>query len=200
MKRGFILLIFAMLFPILSLTAHGQEIYVPPFSPESPLQISSSRKNVALSTDIITIALPVSTLVGVMIDKDWEGLKQGIYTAAATTAATLILKYSVYETRPNFKNSHSFPSGHTSVTFATAAFLQRRYGWAFGVPAYALATYTAWGRVFSKNHHWWDCVAGAAIGAGSAYLFTRPKLKKLELSITPVSDGIHHGFAACATF
>ncbi|MCM1152040.1 MAG: phosphatase PAP2 family protein [Muribaculum sp.] len=169
--------------------------YRPPF-----YEPSHSQKAVATSTDIITLALPVATLTGVIIARDWEGLKQGAFTAAATAGATLILKYTVNETRPNFKNSHSFPSGHTSTSFATAAFLQRRYGWKLGAPAYALATYVAWGRVYSKNHHWWDVVAGAAIGAGSAYIFTRPWARQHDLAIAPWSDGTSHGLAASFSF
>ncbi len=150
---------------------------------------NSKQKGVATSTDVLAIALPAAALAGVLVQQDWKGLIQGVETAAATAGATLILKYAVKERRPDGSNMHSFPSGHTAVTFATAAFLQRRYGWAFGAPAYALATYVGWGRVFSKKHHWWDVVAGGAIGAGSAYIFTRPFAKKHNLQIAPVTDG-----------
>ncbi len=98
------------------------------------------QKSVARSTDIVMLALPVATLAGVLIQQDWKGLIQGVETAGATAAATLILKYTVNERRPDGSDMHSFPSGHSAVSFATAAFLQRRYGWAFGAPAYALAT------------------------------------------------------------
>lgn len=158
------------------------------------------QKGVATSTDIVMLALPVATLAGVLIEKDWKGLIQGVETAGATAAATLILKYAVNERRPDGSDMHSFPSGHTAVSFATAAFLQRRYGWAFGAPAYALATYVAWGRVFSKKHHWWDVVAGGAIGAGCAYIFTKPFAKKHNLQLAPVSDGRNFGIYASIQF
>lgn len=161
---------------------------------------SVAQKRVATSTDVITLAMPVATLAGVLIAKDWKGLVQGVEAGAVTAAATLILKYSIKEQRPDFSNCHSFPSGHTSVSFATAAFLQRRYGWAFGAPAYALSCYVAWGRVFSKKHHWWDVVAGAAIGAGSAYVFTTPFARKHNLQMAPVTDGRSIGAYACFEF
>lgn len=161
---------------------------------------SRSQKGVALSTDILTLAMPVATLTGVLVTKDWTGLKQGAFTAAATAGMTLILKYTAKETRPDFSNNYSFPSGHTAISFATAAFLQRRYGWKFGAPAYAVAAYVGWGRVFSKKHFWWDALAGAAIGAGSAYIFTRPFAQKHEFSVTPVSDGHTFGFSASMVF
>lgn len=158
------------------------------FADEPVYQRTSAQKGVGVSTDVILVALPVATLAGVLIEQDWKGLVQGAYTAAATAGATLILKYSVKEWRPDHSNRHSFPSGHTATTFATAAFLQRRYGWKFGAPAYALAAYVGWGRVFAKKHHWWDVVAGAAIGAGSAYIFTRPWARDHNLNIAPVAD------------
>lgn len=167
------------------------EISVPDFTP------SSAQKAVATSTDVLMIALPAAALAGTLIARDWTGLKQGVFTALATAGAILILKYSVHERRPDFSNYHSFPSGHTATTFATAAYLQRRYGWKFGGPAYALATYVAWGRVFAKKHHWWDVVAGAAIGAGSAYIFTRPWAREHQLSVAPATDG--HSFVVTAS-
>lgn len=167
---------------------------------EQPFVRSRSQKGVETSTDVIAIALPVAALTGVLVQQDWKGLLQGVETAAVTTAATLILKYSIKEWRPDRHDTHSFPSGHTSMSFATAAFVQRRYGWKFGAPAYALATYVGWGRVFSKKHHWWDVVAGAAIGAGSAYIFTRPFAKKHDLQIAPVSDGRNVGVYCSMAF
>jgi len=161
---------------------------------------TGAQKGVAVSTDVLTVAMPVATLAGVLLTKDWTGLKQGAFTAAATAGATLLLKYTAKETRPDFSDNYSFPSGHTSVSFATAAFLQRRYGWKFGAPAYAIAAYVGWGRVFSKKHFWWDALAGAAIGAGCAYMFTRPFAVKHELSVTPVTDGHVFGFTASMKF
>ncbi|MBD5329144.1 MAG: phosphatase PAP2 family protein [Bacteroides sp.] len=161
---------------------------------------TKSQKGVATSTDVLVIALPAAALTGVLVQKDWKGLIQGVETAGVTAAATLILKYSIKERRPDYSNTHSFPSGHSSISFATAAFVQRRYGWAVGAPAYALSCYVAWGRVFAKKHHWWDVCAGAAIGAGSAYIFTRPFAKKHNLQIAPVADTHHIGAYASFEF
>lgn len=194
------IMLLAALLIFTSARSYAQEITYPVPVPDETFTPSSGQKAVDTSTDIIAIAMPVAALAGTLIAQDWEGLKQGVFTAAATAGATLLLKYTVRETRPNFKNDHSFPSGHTAVSFATAGYLQRRYGWKFGAPAYALATYVAWGRVYSKNHHWWDVVAGAAIGAGSAYIFTRPWARRHELSITPWSTLTDHGLACSFSF
>ena len=73
------------------------------------------------------------------------------------------LKYAVQRDRPD-GGAHSFPSGHTSATFATAAVIQHDYGFAAALPVYALGGFVGWSRVRS-NHHWLSDVAfGAALG------------------------------------
>ena len=73
------------------------------------------------------------------------------------------IKLSARRHRPD-GDEFSFPSGHSSVTFATATVLQRNFGWKAGVPAYALASYVAASRVQMKRHFFSDVAFGAAIG------------------------------------
>ena len=73
------------------------------------------------------------------------------------------IKLSARRHRPD-GDEFSFPSGHTSVTFATATVLQRNFGWKAGVPAYALASYVAASRVQMKRHFLSDVAFGATIG------------------------------------
>lgn len=160
---------------------------------------TQTQKGVRTSTDIIAVTLPATALAVTLIERDWEGLKEGAFTAAVTAGVTLGLKYLVKEQRPDFSNRHSFPSGHSAVTFASATYLGRRYGWKWSIPAYTLATYTAWGRVYGRKHHWWDVAAGAAIGAASTMLFTHPYMKKHEATLVPTlsetSAGVLLSFA-----
>lgn len=76
---------------------------------------------------------------------------------------TAAIKLSVGRTRPD-GTQYSFPSGHSSVTFATATVLQRDLGWKVGIPAYGLATYVAASRIQDKRHFLSDVTFGAAIG------------------------------------
>lgn len=169
--------------------------------PQQPEYVlSSNQKGVKLSTDIVAVTLPAAALIGTICAQDWKGLVQGVETAAVTAAFTLALKYGVKEKRPDGSDWHSFPSGHTAVSFATATYLTRRYGLKFGIPAYVLSCYVAWGRCFSKQHFVWDTVVGAAIGAGSALIFTTPWAKKHNLEIAPVSNGSSVGAYASFTF
>lgn len=167
---------------------------------ESDFTPSSAQKAVRTSTDVILIALPTAALATTLILQDWEGLKEGAISAGVTVAASLALKYAIKEKRPDGSNMHSFPSGHSSITFAAATFIGKRYGWKYSIPAYALSAYTAWGRVYGKKHHWWDVVAGAAIGTASSFIFTHPYLKKHEVSLIPVATDTSAALLLSFTF
>lgn len=77
------------------------------------------------------------------------------------------IKVAVGRTRPD-GGSDSFPSGHTSSTFATAGVLQRQFGWRVGIPAYAGGFYVAASRLAERRHYLSDVVFGAAIGIASS--------------------------------
>jgi len=82
-------------------------------------------------------------------------------------ALTLGLQYSIRRERPDHGSGFGFPSGHTSVSFATATVLQQ-FGWKAGLPAYALASYVAAQRVEANRHYLSDVIFGAAVGIVSA--------------------------------
>ena len=88
-----------------------------------------------------------------------------------STALTQGIKLSVGRTRPN-GGHFSFPSGHASSGFATAAVLQRHLGWKAGVPAYGLAAYIAGSRLQENKHYLSDVVFGAAVGIVSGRTVT----------------------------
>ena len=159
------------------------------------LQVTGSRKAVRTSGDVLAFVTPVASLATVLALQDWEGLKQGALSGVTTVGLTYALKYIVKKERPDRSDMHSFPSMHTSISFAGAAFIQRRYGWKWGIPAYVVSTYVGWSRVYGKKHDWWDVAAGAVIGAGSSYLFTRPFAKEHNLTISPVA-----GNGACGIY
>lgn len=78
-------------------------------------------------------------------------------------AAVWALKTSIDRTRPN-GSPWSFPSGHTSSAFTVAPILASHFGWRVGVPAYALAFATGFGRIEDRWHFPSDVVAGATLG------------------------------------
>jgi len=124
--------------------------------------------------DAGAIVLPAGAAAGALVAHDHKGLAQLAESYASAMAVTYVLKVAVDRTRPN-GGHQSFPSGHATSAFAGAAFLQRRYGWALGIPAYGLASFVAYSRVEAKQHYTSDVVAGAAIGIATNLVFTHPR-------------------------
>lgn len=121
---------------------------------------------------VLAVGLP-AVAAGISLAKDdTPGLYQLAKSEAFTLAATEVLKLTVDETRPNGRDDKSFPSGHTSVSFAAAQYMQMRGGWQYGVPAYVAASLVGYSRVRADEHYWKDVLAGAALGIASSYYFT----------------------------
>jgi membrane-associated phospholipid phosphatase len=99
-------------------------------------------------------------------------------------AAMQTLKVSVNRERPGDRypdqvfpssatHGKSFPSGHTSIAFNTAAELTIQYKkWYVAVPAYLWAGSVGYSRIYLGKHYPSDVLGGAATGIGSAYLST----------------------------
>jgi len=81
-----------------------------------------------------------------------------------TQAVTGLMKEAAGRTRPN-GGSHSFPSGHASNAFSVATALEVLHGPAYGIPAYAIASFIAFARIDSNSHYLSDTVMGAAVGS-----------------------------------
>jgi len=142
--------------------------------------LASHKSNNETAGDITQIALPLAAVTASLYHYDKPGLIEFAYAGLTTMAAVEILKYSVNRKRPN-GHDRSFPSGHTAAAFVGAGYLQMRYGWAYGIPAYLLAGFTGYSRVESKNHWTSDVIAGAAIGIGANLLFTHPYQDKIKI-------------------
>lgn len=109
-----------------------------------------------------------------------------------TVLATYALKYSVNEERPNGEDSHSFPSGHASVSFAGAEFIRKEYGWGWGVPAYLAAGFVGYSRVKAKDHYTWDVATGAMIGILSNHDIGRYFTRAGTLTMGPTFLAPHY--------
>ena len=141
------------------------------------------------TTDVLCL-VPDATALGVALAKhDTEGLKQLVLSTATCLAVNYGLELCIKKDRPDGTGHHAFPSTHTAVAFNGSTFLMKRYGWKWGVPAYVVSSFVAWGRVKTDRHDWWDVLGGAAIGAGSAFIFTRPFVKNVDVAISPTTFG-----------
>lgn len=126
-------------------------------------------------------ALVVAALGIPAVKEDWRGVKQAALSLGSAQLTSGSLKLLIEEERPDGSNDDSFPSGHTSMSFAAAATLGKRYGWKYGLPARAVASFVAFARVKARKHHVHDVIAGAAIGEAAAWLLTSPKDSNVQV-------------------
>jgi membrane-associated phospholipid phosphatase len=85
-----------------------------------------------------------------------------------TEALTYGIKVAVRRDRPTGECC-SFPSGHASVTFATAEVLERHFGYRASWPMFAIAGYVAASRLTDNRHFLSDVLFGSALGMASGW-------------------------------
>jgi membrane-associated phospholipid phosphatase len=150
--------------------------------------------------DNLQIGIPLMAGMVSLMKGDSEGTKQWAEGALWTSVATHTLKFAVDEERPNGNDNNSFPSGHTSAAFQGAAFLQMRYGWEYGVPAYAAASFVGYSRVHGEYHYWRDVAAGAALAVGVQYVITGMGKSVRNLVVAPIIDRNAYGLYASMSY
>jgi membrane-associated phospholipid phosphatase len=157
---------------------------------------ATASSGVEAAGDVLQIVLPATAVGLTVYYKDAKGALQFGESAALTTGVTYGLKYSVDEKRPN-GGGHSFPSGHTSMSFSAAEFMRKRYGWEYGIPAYVAASFVGYSRVDARQHYLHDVIVGAGIGIFSSYVFTKPYK---DWHVQPEADGNYYGIRLSRTW
>lgn len=141
-------------------------------------------KNTSNSAYWFSGGLVAGTLIaGVISDNDkiQHNGYEAFLNLALDAAAQEVLKVAVNRTRPADRypdevfvssptHGKSFPSGHASLAFCTAATLSLDYHkWYITVPAYVWASSVGYSRMYLGKHYPSDVLAGAAVGIGTAY-------------------------------
>jgi len=152
---------------------------------------ASARTTTSIGTDV-AIALPLIAGGITLAKDDWKGGFQLSLDTVATVGLAYGLKHVIHEQRPDKSDNMSMPSDTSALAFAPAQFLWDRYGWQYGVPAYAAATFVAWSRVDAQKHHWYDVTASAALAFGVSKIFTtRYHPAGLRYGVTPTDGGAY---------
>ena len=107
-----------------------------------------------------------------------------------TTALTYGIKYAAQRDRPTGECC-AFPSGHASVTFATAAVLERHLGYRASWPMFILAGYVSASRITDNRHFMSDVLFGAALGMATGWTVVgRHGREDFTLIPTPIRGGV----------
>jgi membrane-associated phospholipid phosphatase len=140
------------------------------------------------ATDVMTGVIPLGALWLTHVKDDAAGRKQYLWSMGTTlvviNSARLAFNDHAWGTRPN-GHPYGFPSGHLAFVGAGAAFLQERYGWAWGVPAWLATGYVAEVRVSDNHHRWRDVLVSAAFAQASAMYFAT---RYPDMTVRPLID------------
>ena len=146
------------------------------------LHVPSADADQDTQADVLMLALPASAYLLTLNKQDRQGAWALTKSLGLSAAGTLVLNSIIDKDAPNGSSSHAFPSGHAAIAFSSAAFIQRRYGWRPGIPAYLVATYVGWLRIETVDHDTADIIGGTAVGIISSYLLTKPFDDKVRAS------------------
>jgi len=193
-KKLFVLL---LLFLPVSLSSQNIDIrLLRSFNSTETLPSDKFFQFVSNSDAYIVLGIPAAMGTVGLIKHDDQLFRNACVTLAATivnSGITLAMKYSFNRDRPFITypditrksdgGSPSFPSGHTSMAFATATSLSLAYPkWYIIVPSYTWAGTVAYSRMDLGVHYPSDVLVGALVGAGSAWLSFEVN-KKLNINL-----------------
>ena len=159
----------------------------------------ASADGVKTAGEILRIALPVAAGGFSLYREDYDGVLQLGVSEIFSVGSSLLLEHFVHEQRPDKSDYKSFPSDSTAVAFSAASFLQIRYGWDYGAPAYAVAAFVGYSRVEAKKHHWGDVLAGALIGWGASEI-TTVRYSNFTITASPGYADRPLGFSIAASW
>ena len=164
-------------------------------------------KGISASTYVLSVATPLTYLVAGSIKGDKNIKKTALFiteSIAISQAVSFATKSIVGRERPAVKdptfiavtkaNNASFPSGHTAAAFSLATSLTIiNHKWYVVVPSYTWASLVGYSRIYLGVHYPTDIIAGAFVGAGSAWLSYRLNKwmhhSKTNQQLKPVPQG-----------
>ena len=156
------------------------------------IELSEDRKEgpteffqfISNSTNYVSLGIPTTFLVKGILSHDKIARKKSLYmfeSLGISSAITFAVKYTFKRKRPfdasplvikaSGGGGPSFPSGHTSEAFSAATSLSIAYPkWYVIAPAFVWASTVGYSRMYLGVHYPSDVLAGAIVGAGSAFL------------------------------
>lgn len=162
----------------------------------SPLSAKDQKTKIIQTIGDILQFMPIVPASYALAIKDYKGLQEYAIGFGSTMGVVLATKLTLdaiskqyphnvkFAQRPDGSNFQGFPSGHTASAATAAGFMQKRYGWEWGLPLSILAGFTGFSRVYAKRHSTFQVVAGGMLGFTISYLsaskYIDPRKEKIS--------------------
>lgn len=139
-----------------------------PLAPKPAPDVSTILRQIAGElSDKYWLVLLAGGLIGVWRRR--ELLLTLILTLVVSQVAIELLQFSVGEMRPDGESFDSFPSGHTTTSFAFATVMANHFP-RWGLLWFIFAVMVGISRVIVNAHWWQDIIGGAALGYLIAFI------------------------------
>lgn len=99
-----------------------------------------------------------------MNDEKTYEVSRALFSALIINGVTTMVGQAASSDRSPNGEWGTFPSGHTSSSFAVASVMHQAYGPLAGIPLYGLSTLVAISRLDDREHYLSDVVMGAVLG------------------------------------
>jgi membrane-associated phospholipid phosphatase len=173
-------------------------LLVPVMLASTPAQASD--KGWQRASDVGVYSLMALSVGIPLIKGDEPGALQAAGSLAATSLITEGMKEAFPRLRPDGSDRKSFPSGHTSRSFAAAATIYNRQGKTLGIPAFVVAGFVGVARVEGNKHFWSDVAVGAALGTLTGLLITNERPNERTATVIPWADTTGGGISVAMRF
>lgn len=160
--------------------------------------------NISNSAYFMGAAVPLGLIAAGQVSGDIDLRNKGLKVAETiivSSVVTELLKRAAARNRPSYTHPDlikayapgndvkSWPSGHTSLAFSTAASVSLEFKkWYITVPAFAWAGSVAYSRMYLGAHYPSDVLCGAIVGTGTAFAthWLNKKLFPSKQSLKPL--------------
>ncbi len=157
-------------------------------APAAEAATSKRDKDLAEIGDWVQIGIPAAGMLASWMKGDKEGMMQLTKVIVSSSISAHTFKFLGERTRPDASNKVSFPSGHTTASFAGSEYIRQRFGNTWGIPATVAAGFVGYTRIRANKHFRDDVLAGMSNGLLWNWFFTTPEGE--NLTIRPArSDG-----------
>jgi len=106
--------------------------------------LTSTQKNIETLGTGVAVAPPLTAAGVTHYENNTMEFAQLTAETLFTASAAYALKNILHEERPSGSDDQSFPSATSALIFSGSSFLWGRYGWEYGLPAFAVGQFVSY--------------------------------------------------------